>query len=323
MVKTLADPFHLPKISIVVASYNSESRSYLRRCLESITNQEYSGEVELIVVDGGSTDESVAVSLSYGARIIHNPNVTELGFAGGKNLGIIHSTGEFVAIVDADNILMSSHYLTKMIQPFLEDNEISMTVPMPYIPLLPEECTDLCRYFCLMEKALWESLINSGTSRGSWVKFLPSEIVVSNGAIIRRSILKKIGGWDYDTEVGFRLIENGFGAFGIVSSAERFHIEMLNFGDVWRKYKRRILNQIEEKKQKKVSQSKIDEEIRNPLLLLKKELLLPFKNLPQGYKKYYTIALTIFFIKLLLGLDYIVLSHKLIAKNARMIVQNE
>ena len=323
MVKTLADPFHLPKISIVVASYNSESRSYLRRCLESIKNQEYSGEVELIVVDGGSTDESVAVSLSYGARIIHNPNVTELGFAGGKNLGIIHSTGEFVAIVDADNILMSSHYLTKMIQPFLEDDEISMTVPMPYIPLLSEECTDICRYFCLMEKALWESLMNSGASRGLWVKFLPSEIVVSNGAIIRRSILKKIGGWDYDTEVGFRLIENGFGAFGIVSSAERFHIEMLNFGDVWRKYKRRILNQIEEKKQKKVSQSKIYEEIRNPLLLLKKELLLPFKNLPQGYKKYYTIALTIFFIKLLLGLHYIVLSHKLIANNARMIVQNE
>ena len=312
MVKTLADPFHLPKISIVVASYNSESRSYLRRCLESITNQEYNGEVELIVVDGGSTDESVAVSLSYGARIIHNPNVTELGFAGGKNLGIIHSTGEFVAIVDADNILMSSHYLTKMIQPFLEDNEICMTVPMPYIPLLPEECTDLCRYFCLMEKALWESLINSGTSRGSWVKFLPSEIVVSNGAIIRRSILMKIGGWDYDTEVGFRLIENGFGAFGIVSSAERFHIEMLNFGDVWRKYKRRVLNQIEEKKQKKVSQGKIDEEIRNPLLLLKKELLLPFKNIPKGNKKYYTIALTIFFIKSFLGLHYIVLSHKLI-----------
>ena len=323
MVKTLADPFHLPKISIVVASYNSESRSYLRRCLESIKKQEYSGEVELIVVDGGSTDESVAVSLSYGARIINNPNVTELGFAGGKNLGINHSTGEFVAIVDADNILMSSHYLTKMIQPFLEDDEISMTVPMPYIPLLSGECTDLCRYFCLMEKALWESLMNSGASRGSWVKFLPSEIVVSNGAIIRRSILKKIGGWDYDTEVGFRLIENGFGAFGIVSSAERFHIEMLNFGDVWRKYKRRILNQIEEKKQKKVSQSKIDEEIRNPLFLLKKELLLPLKNLPQGYKKYYTIALTIFFIKLLLGLHYIVLSHKLIAKNARMIVQNE
>ena len=127
-------PIQLPSISIVVASYNSESQSYLRRCLESIKCQEYNGEVEIIVVDGGSSDESLAVSLSYGAKIVHNPNVTELGFAGGKNLGINHSTGEFVAIVDADNILMSSHYLTKMIQPFLEDSEISMTVPMPYIP---------------------------------------------------------------------------------------------------------------------------------------------------------------------------------------------
>ena len=316
-------PIQLPSISIVVASYNSESQSYLRRCLESIKCQVYNGEVEIIVVDGGSSDESLAVSLSYGAKIVHNPNVTELGFAGGKNLGINHSTGEFVAIVDADNILMSSHYLTKMIQPFLEDSEISMTVPMPYVPLRSKECTDLCLYFCLKEKAIWESLTSSGVSRGSWVKFLPSEIVVSNGAIIRRSILKKIGGWDYDTEVGFRLIENGFGAFGIVTSVERVHIEMLNFEDVWRKYKRRILNQIEEKKQKKVSQSKIDEEIRNPLLLLKMELLLPLKNIHKGNKRYYTITFMLFLTKIVLGLYYIVLSRKLISNSTRKVVQNE
>ena len=168
-----------------------------------------------------------------------------------------------------------------------------------------------------------ESLTSSGVSRGSWVKFLPSEIVVSNGAIIRRSILKKIGGWDYDTEVGFRLIENGFGAFGIVTSVERFHIEMLNFEDVWRKYKRRILNQIEEKKQKKVSQSKIDEEIRNPLLLLKMELLLPLKNIHKGNKRYYTITFMLFLTKIVLGLYYIVLSRKLISNSLRKVVQNE
>lgn len=317
----LNETIHLPKISVIVASFNSESHSHLRKCLESIKNQDYEGEVEIIVADGGSTDDSIAISLSLGVKVIHNPRITELGFNGGKNLGIDHSTGEFVAIVDADNILIGSHYLAEMIQPFLEDNEISMTVPMPYIPL-SGECTDLCRYFCLMERALWQSVTHSGTSRGSWIKFFPSEIVVSNGAIIKRSILKKIGGWDYDTEVGFRLIENGFGAFGIVNSAERFHIEMLNYGDVWRKYKRRILNQIEEKKTKKVSQSKINEEIRNPFLLIKKELLVPFKNIPQRNKRYYTITLVLFFIKLFLGLYYIVLSHKLISSHRKMRVQD-
>lgn len=310
------DPINLPSITIIVASYNSESQSYLRRCLESIKCQKYNGELEIIVVDGGSTDESIAISLSYGAKVVHNPKITELGFSGGKNLGINHASGEFVAIVDADNILMTPHYLTKMIQPFLEDNEISMTVPMPYIPRQPRECSDLCRYFCLMEKALWESLTDSGVSRGSWIKFRPSEIVVSNGAIIRRSILKGIGGWDYDTEVGFRLIKNGFGAFGIVISVERFHIEMLNFGDVWKKYKRRILNQIEERQQKKISQNKIDEEIKNPLIFIRKELLFPLKVVSKGYKKYYLIAITLFLIKLFFGFYYIVLSHKFIPKNA-------
>ena len=119
MATPAVDTIHLPKISVVIASFNSESRSYLRRCLESIKSQEYSGEVEIIVVDGGSTDESVSISLAHGARVIYNPNITELGFAGGKNLGINNSTGEFIAIVDADNILMNQDYLTKMIQPFM------------------------------------------------------------------------------------------------------------------------------------------------------------------------------------------------------------
>ncbi len=304
------ETINLPKISVIVASFNSESHSYLRRCLESIKNQDYEGEVEIIVTDGGSTDGSIAMSLSLGAKVIHNPRITELGFNGGKNLGISHSTGEFVAIVDADNILMHSDYLTKMIQPLLEDEKISMTVPMPYVPS-PKECTHLCRYFCIMERKLWESLMISGVSKGSWVKFIPSEIVVSNGAIIRRSILEKIGGWDYDTEVGFRLINYGFGVFGIVDSVERFHIEMLQFRDVWEKYKRRIVNQIEERDQKKVSQDRIDEEIRNPFLFLRTEFLTPIQNISKGYKRYFPIIPPLFFIKLICGLYYIALSHKL------------
>ena len=303
-----------PKVSVIVASYNSESRSELKRCLESVKCQDYKGELEILVLDGGSIDKSVEISISLGARVINNSMVTELGFNGGKNLGVSNASGELIAIVDADNILMNSDYLTQMVQPFMDDEQVSMTVPMPYVPF-PKESTDLCRYFCFMERRLWEDLASFGIAVGSWIKFSPLEIVVSNGALIRRSTLNKIGGWDYDTEVGYRLIKNGFNIFGLVKSAERFHIEILNYEDVWRKYKRRIFNQIEERNHKKISQTKIDNQIRNPFLFLRNELLRPFKSIPKKNKKYYYITIRLFLIKVILGLQYIFISRKYTSRN--------
>lgn len=294
----------LPKISVIVASFNSGSQSYLKRCLESIKNQDYNGEIEIIVVDGGSTDDSIAISNSLGARVIYNQRITELGFNGGKNLGVSYSTGKFIAMIDADNILMDNKYFTNMITPFLENPEITMTIPTPYLPVT-KECTVVCRYFCLLEQKLWESLTATGVPKGTWIKFRPANIVVSNGAIIRRSVLESIGGWDYDTEVGFRLIENGFGCFGMVYSAKRFHIEMLQFRDIWRKFRRRILNQIEEKKNKKVSQRIIYGELKNPFIFLNRELLIPIKSISLRHKKYFPVVLIVFFIKIVLGLYYI------------------
>ncbi|MHB8359080.1 MAG: glycosyltransferase family 2 protein [Thermoplasmataceae archaeon] len=308
--------FNLPKISVIVASFNSQSRSFLGRCLESIKNQEYKGEVELIVVDGGSTDESVSISLSLGAKVIHNPQVTELGFNGGKNLGIKNSTGEFIAIVDADNILIGKDYLEKMIRPFLEDEEISMTVPLPYMPSA-SDCTMICRYFCLIERKLWQAMMESGYTNESWVKVNPSKIVVSNGAIIRRSVLNHIGGWDYDTEVGYRLINGGFGTFGIVNSAERLHIEMIHLIDVWKKFKRRIINQIEDRDAKIVSQKVINYYKEKPLEFIREEFLTPLKNITNGYKRFFPMVLAVFCTKLALGLYYIVLYHKSKIKSNR------
>ena len=303
------DSFHLPKVSVVIASFNSESHSYLRRCLESIKKQDYEGEIEIVVADGGSTDCSVSTAVSFGATVVHNSQVTELGFNGGKNLGIKYSTGDLIAIVDADNILINSDYLSKMIMPLLEDNEISMTLPLPYVPSR-SECTSVCFYFCRMEREIYESMAKSGVSKGSWAKVKPDNIVVSNGAIIRRSVLEKIGGWDYDTETGFRLVKNGFDSFGIVYSAERFHLEMLHLEDVWRKYKRRINDQIKNGDNKSVSQNAIDRYIENPSSFIVAELLFPIRTVFRRHKKIYPTVLAVFFIKIFVGFYYIILSRK-------------
>lgn len=87
-------------ISVIVLNYNHNQ--FLEICLESVLNQTY-GDVEIIVVDNGSTDQSRSTISSYSNLIkpIFLPyNVTQ-GVA--RNIGINNSNGEFLAFLDADD----------------------------------------------------------------------------------------------------------------------------------------------------------------------------------------------------------------------------
>lgn len=89
-------------ISIVMVMYNAEN--YVGDAIDSILSQEYT-HFELIVVDDGSTDHSIEVVRSYGderIRIIENLH----DYIGSLNLGISLSNGEYIARMDADDIML-------------------------------------------------------------------------------------------------------------------------------------------------------------------------------------------------------------------------
>ena len=58
-----------PKVSIIVPVYNSEK--YLKKCIQSIVSQEYDN-YEIIVVNDGSTDNSLKILKSFSERIIRS-----------------------------------------------------------------------------------------------------------------------------------------------------------------------------------------------------------------------------------------------------------
>jgi GT2 family glycosyltransferase len=87
-----------PFVSIVIPVKNGAGR--LECCLDSLARQRYPREsVEVIVVDGRSTDATRAVAESRGARVVDNPR--EL-VAAGRNVGFRHARGEIVAFTDDD-----------------------------------------------------------------------------------------------------------------------------------------------------------------------------------------------------------------------------
>ena len=301
----------LPNITVIVASFNSLSRSFLNLCLSSIKDQSYNGKVQLIVVDGGSTDGSIELASSMGAEIVHNPQVTELGFSGGKNLGFHRSTGEYIAIIDADNVLVERDYLAKMISPFLEDNDITMTMPMPYDPIKSKFgslCNPICRYFCLNDLRgtiyISEHYQVDKKASGKWIKLEPMGIAVPNGAIIKRSALEKIGGFDYDTEVVARLFANGLGHFALVTTAHRLHLEMLTYRQVYKKFKRRVLHQIQHRNDKPEVQRQIKGIIKNPRYYFKTNLFAPLLLLFRERDITYFQALPVFIIQTFLFIRY-------------------
>ncbi|HBQ20792.1 MAG: hypothetical protein A2Z91_03910 [Deltaproteobacteria bacterium GWA2_38_16] len=114
-------------ISIIIPTYNSEK--VLERCLQSIRRQDYPKEnVEIIIADGGSKDQTLKIAQKYTHLIFPNPLKT--GEAG-KAVGLKHANHEICAFIDSDNILPESNWLTKMMEPF-KDSEIIAAEPLFY-----------------------------------------------------------------------------------------------------------------------------------------------------------------------------------------------
>lgn len=88
------------RVSVVIPVYNGEQ--YIQETLESVLGQTYP-DVEVIVVDDGSTDSTLDILASYGdrLRVFRQKNS---GAAAARNKGIQEATGKWVAFVDADDV---------------------------------------------------------------------------------------------------------------------------------------------------------------------------------------------------------------------------
>ncbi len=98
------------QVSIIIPTYNYAA--YLRKAIDSALEQSYPN-VEVIVVDDGSTDETQSILKEYGDRIrnILQPNQ---GASVARNRGIEISSGEMIAFLDADDAYQSENISEKV-----------------------------------------------------------------------------------------------------------------------------------------------------------------------------------------------------------------
>lgn len=230
---------NLPSLSVIIVTYNCAQN--LEKCLDQIIYQNYpSDKIEILVVDGGSTDETCEIARKKGARVIVNGEYQENQEAR-REIGMKNAKNEILAYIDSDNIIPHEDWLLEMVKPLIDDASIIGTQTLRYTYL--KDGSVLNRYYGLfgvsdpvayylkkMDRISWA--VGGWNLRGSVleenedyykVKFdytkLPT--IGCNGFLIRREILEKV---DCDPErffhidVTYDLAKLGLNTYGIVKN---------------------------------------------------------------------------------------------------------
>lgn len=106
-----------PKVSVVIPAYNAAST--VVRAVESALNQTYTN-IEIIVVDDGSTDSTRRLLDPYTSRISY-VSQNNRGRSAARNLGISHASGEYIAFLDADDWWLPEKLMRQV--KFLEEDK--------------------------------------------------------------------------------------------------------------------------------------------------------------------------------------------------------
>ena len=108
------------KVSIVTPSYNQAP--FLAETIESVLDQDYP-DLEYVVVDDGSTDESLAIARRYESRLHALVVQQNSGQVAAINRGFEHTTGELMAYVNSDDTLLPGA-VSEMVAEFAADSEL-------------------------------------------------------------------------------------------------------------------------------------------------------------------------------------------------------
>ncbi len=90
-----------PKISVITPSYNQGQ--FLEECMKSVLDQNYPN-LEYIVIDGGSNDQSVEIIKKYESKLAYWISETDGGQSHAINKGFSHATGDLIAWLNSDDL---------------------------------------------------------------------------------------------------------------------------------------------------------------------------------------------------------------------------
>ncbi len=115
----------MPKISVIIPTYNRAG--FIAAAIDSVLGQDLTGtdldptgDIEIIVADDGSTDDTAAVVVRYGSRVRYLALSHRGQPAAPRNAALAVATGEFVALLDSDDLFLPQKFALQY--PVLRDD---------------------------------------------------------------------------------------------------------------------------------------------------------------------------------------------------------
>ena len=165
------------KVSLITVTYNSDK--HLAHCIDSVLHQDYPN-IEYIVVDGASTDGTLAVIEQYGDVIDKWISEKDGGMYDAINKGIKLATGNIIGILNSDDFFASATAVSKIVRCFEENNVDSVYGDLVYVH--EEDTANIYRY--------WKgSAYNRQAFHWGWMPAHPTFYV-------RRELVEQLGGYE-------------------------------------------------------------------------------------------------------------------------------
>lgn len=144
----MSDPLpREPDVTVAVLTWNGER--YLADLLDRVAEQDYDGDVEVLVIDSGSTDGTLAIVAARPSVRLHEIPHDDFGHGRTRDLAARLARGEIVAYLTHDAVPASSTWLRELIRPMADDARIAAVVgrqvPRPDAP--PVLAYDMQRVF--------------------------------------------------------------------------------------------------------------------------------------------------------------------------------
>lgn len=142
-----------PKISIVTVTYNGMKT--IEDTISSVLGQSYEN-IEYIVVDGGSTDRTLEVIDRYADRIATVISEPDEGIYDAMNKGIKAATGDFVGILNSDDIFSNSDVIARLAD-YLSANPDADAVYANLVMVTPDDTTKVTRKYFSNRYHFWKA----------------------------------------------------------------------------------------------------------------------------------------------------------------------